>query len=191
MAAEANEKKKYGTRTKTIFKRFLFAQNYILRGMTQSEALKAAGWSPKSFLEAHKALRDPRVRKYLAAILEEQQKQFLDIYRTTKENVINELAKIAFADPRRIVRIKDGKLQVVDSDQLDNIEAAAIAEIKETKKGLQIKFHSKVEALDKLAKILGLYIEKHEYAGKDGGPLRIILSQLNPEVFGGGNNPDA
>jgi phage terminase small subunit len=123
--------------------------------------------------------------------LQEQQEKLGEIYRADKENIINELVKIAFFDPRRVVRIQDGRTRIVDTDEITNVEAAAIAEIAETQQGLRVKFHSKVEALDKLAKILGLYVEKHEHAGKDGGPLKIILSQLNPEVFGGGNSSDA
>lgn len=185
------EKRKKNESIKRAYKKFLFAQNYILRGMNVTEALVAAGYSPKSQGEAWKFLRDPTVIRYMQALLQEQQEKLGEIYRADKENIINELVKIAFADTRRIVRVKDGKLQVPDSDEITNIEAAAIAEVSETKKGLRIKFHSKVEALDKLAKILGLYVEKHEHTGKDGSPLNIILSQLNPEVFGGGNSSDA
>jgi phage terminase small subunit len=185
------EKRKRNESIKRTYKKFLFAQNYILRGMNATEALVAAGYSPKSQGEAWKFLRDQTVRRYIQALLQEQQEKLGEIYRADKENIINELVKIAFADPRRIVRVKDGKLQVMDSDEITNIEAAAIAEVSETKRGLRIKFHSKVEALDRLAKILGLYIEKHEHTGKDGSPLNIILSHLNPEVFGGGNSSDA
>lgn len=183
--------KKRNESPKRTFKKLLFAQHYILGGMNIAQALQAAGYSPKNSLAAYKFLRDPQVIAYMQALLKEQQEKLGELYRADKENIINELTKIAFADPRRVVRVKGGKLQVIDSDEITNIEAAAIAELAETKKGLRIKFHSKVEALDKLAKILGLYVEKHEHAGKDGGPLRIILSQLNPEVFGGGNSPDA
>ncbi len=185
------EKRKKNESIKRAYKKFLFAQNYILRGMNVAEALVAAGYSPKNTATAWEFLKDPTVIRYMQALLQEQQEKLGEIYRADKENIINELVKIAFADPRRIVRVKDGKLQVMDSDEITNIEAAAIAEVSETKRGLRIKFHSKVDALDKLAKILGLYVEKHEHTGKDGEPLNIILSQLNQEVFGGGNSSDA
>ncbi len=174
------EKKKRSENPRVTFKKVLFAQNYVLRGLPMREALKAAGYSPKNINAAYKALRDPAIRRYIAEILKEQHEQLSEMWQASKENVINELTKIAFADPRRVVRIKDGKLQVVDSDELDNIEAAAIAEVYETKKGLRIKFHSKVEALDKLAKILGLYVEKHEHTGKDGEPIRVLFNIPRP-----------
>lgn len=185
------EKRKRNESIKRTYKKILFAQNYILRGMNITEALEAAGYSPKSQGEAWKFLRDPTVIRYMQALLQEQQEKLGEMHRVDRENVINELVKIAFADPRRVARIKNGKLQIIDSDDITNIEAAAIAELAETKQGLRIKFNSKIEALDKLAKILGLYVEKHEHSGEGGGPLKIILSQLNPEVFGSGDHSDA
>lgn len=174
------EKRKRNESIKRTYKKYLFAQNYILRGLNVTEALIAAGYSPKSQVEAWKFLRDPTVIGYMQALLQEQQEKLGEMYRADKENVINELVKIAFADPRRVARIKDGKLQVLDSDDITNVEAAAIAELAETKQGLRIKFNSKVEALDKLAKILGLYVEKHEHTGKDGQSLQILFNIPRP-----------
>ncbi len=185
------EKRKKNESIKRAYKKFLFAQNYILRGMNVAEALVAAGYSPKNTATAWKFLKDPTVIRYMQALLQEQQEKLGEIYRADKENIINELVKIAFFDPRRVIRIEGGKAKIVDSSNITNIEAAAISEIAETKQGIKVKFNSKVDALDKLAKILGMYVEKHEHTGKDGQPLNIILSQLNPEVFGGGNSSDA
>lgn len=185
----AKEKKPRAESVKRTYKKALFAQHYILRGLNIQEALRAAGYSPKNTTTAWKFLRDPAVLRYIQAILQEQQEKLGEIYRADKENIINELIKIAFFDPRRVARIENGKTRIVDTDEITNIEAAAIAEIAETQQGVRIKFHNKVDALDKLARILGLYIEKHEHTGEAGGPLKIILSQqLNPEVFGGGDN---
>lgn len=165
---------------KSTYKKVLFAQSYILKGKPMSEALKDAGYSPTNTTAAWKALHDPAIRRYIVEILKEQQAQLSEMYRADKENIINELIKIAFVDPRRIVRIKGGKLHVVDSDEITNVDAAAIAEISETKKGIRIKFHNKVEALDKLAKILGLYVEKHEHTGKDGEPIKVLFNIPRP-----------
>lgn len=177
----AAEKKPKHENPRRQYKKFLFAQNYILRGMNVPEALAAAGYSPKNTTAAWKFLRDPEVLRYMRAILEDQQEKLGEIYRADKENIINELTKIAFFDPRRVARIEDGRVKIVDSDEITNIEAAAIAEMTETNKGLRVKFHSKVDALDKLAKILGLYVEKHEVAGKDGEKFNIVFNIPRPD----------
>jgi len=167
------EKRRKSESAKRTYKKFIFAQNYILRGMNAAEALVAAGYSPKSQGEAWKILRDPTVIRYIQAILQEQQEKLGKVYRSDKENIINELLKVAFFDPRRVIRIEDGHVKIVDSEEITNIEAAVIAGVEEGRQGLKIKFHSKTEALDKLAKILGLYVEKHEHTGKDGGPIEV------------------
>ena len=56
---------------------------------------------------------------------------------------------------------------------------AAIQEIKQTKDGTSIKLYDKIRALDSLSKYKGLFIEKKEIAGKDGGPLEV---EISPEV---------
>jgi len=175
------EKRKKNESIKRAYKKFLFAQNYILRGMNVAEALVAAGYSPKNTATAWKFLKDPTVIRYMQALLQEQQEKLGEVYRADKENVINELVKIAFFDPRRVVRIEGGKAKIVDSSAISNIEAAAISEIAENKQGLKVKFHSKVDALDRLAKILGLYVEKHEHTGKDGSPLNILFNIPRPD----------
>lgn len=40
-----------------------------------------------------------------------------------------------------------------------------------TKDGIKIKFHDKLSALDKIGRHLGMFVEKHELTGKDGGPI--------------------
>jgi phage terminase small subunit len=115
----------------------------------------------------------------------------------TVERVVSELAKIGFSDIRRVVQWSgsevadevDGEddgvprvvvraaniVRLIGSDVVDDDTAASISEISQTKEGsLRVKMHSKLDALDKIAKYLGLYApEKHEHTGKDGGPIEL------------------
>lgn len=167
---------------KKSFRKYSFAQNYILRGMNSAEAYVAAGYSPRSAASPTRLLHDPMVINYMKDILRDQQEKLGEIYRADQANIINELTKIAFFDPRKVIRIEDGKANIVDSNKITNVEAAAIAGIEETKQGqLKVKFHSKIDALDKLAKILGLYVEKHEISGKDGQELNIVFDIPRPD----------
>ena len=82
----------------------------------------------------------------------------------TKARIVDELRKIAFSDMRRFVRWNSGCVLIESSDALDDDSAACVAEIsqRETKFGTAIRFklHDKVEALDKLARHLGMFTEK-------------------------------
>jgi phage terminase small subunit len=74
-------------------------------------------------------------------------------------------------------------LNVKDSDEVDG---SLISEVSISKDGtFKFKLHDKLNALEKAGKHLGMFIEKHELTGKDGGPLettnRPDLSKLSIE----------
>lgn len=94
----------------------------------------------------------------------------------TIERVINELARIGFADIRQIVDWGPGGVTVKDSGTISVDAAAAVAEVGKTAGGhLRIKLHDKVGALEKLGKHLGMFREKVEVAGANGGPIKVDL----------------
>lgn len=86
-----------------------------------------------------------------------------------QDRVVLELARVAFSDKRRISRWSDSEYMLFASDELDDDDAAAIAEITfettifegengtTTRIKKRIKTHDKLAALDKLARHTGLY----------------------------------
>lgn len=99
--------------------------------------------------------------------------------------VLTELAKIGFSDIRKAVKWGDavavpddsGAVQIsngvalVGSESVDDDTAAAISEISQTKDGIKIKFHDKRGALVDIGRHLGMFKDKVEMTGKDGGPI--------------------
>ncbi len=110
----------------------------------------------------------------------------------TIERTLLELAKIGYVDIRKAVRwgegiaIKDGEgnetisngAAMLDSAEIDDDTAAAIAEVAQTRDGVKIKFHDKLGALEKIGKHLGMFVDRHELTGKDGGPIEV--ADLSP-----------
>jgi len=110
----------------------------------------------------------------------------------TIERTLLELAKIGYADIRKAVRwgegiaIKDAEgneaisngVAMLDSAEIDDDTAAAIAEVAQTRDGIKIKFHDKLGALEKIGKHLGMFPTKVEMSGKDGGPIETV--ELSP-----------
>lgn len=104
----------------------------------------------------------------------------------TAERVLTEYARIAFADMRRFATVKGGGINLTDSSEWTDDDAAAVAELGETvsKEGGSVRFklHSKTSALDSLAKHLGLL-------GDDRAPVDAahrlaalaIMSTMTPE----------
>jgi phage terminase small subunit len=70
---------------------------------------------------------------------------------------VTELARIAFADISEAVEIVDSKVRVKDTAQWSANLKAAVAEISDGREGLRIKFHSKPQAIETLARHLSMY----------------------------------
>ena len=94
--------------------------------------------------------------------------------------MLEELAKIGFADIRKAVqwgkglavpdetgemRVANG-VAMIDSSELDDQTAAAIAEVAQTRDGIKIKFHDKRAALMDIGRHLGMFKERVEMTGK-------------------------
>ena len=78
----------------------------------------------------------------------------------TQDRVLTELARIGFSDIRKAVRWGETDvyhgLALIDSSEIDDDTAAAIAEVSESKTGLRVKLHDKKGALAELAKHVGV-----------------------------------
>ena len=82
-----------------------------------------------------------------------------------EETVLNALKAIAFSDFTDYIRVEDGEVRVKDTCRLTEAQRSAIAGIKDTGKGVEIKLHDKQKALELLVKYLGLFDRPEEDAG--------------------------
>lgn len=102
----------------------------------------------------------------------------------TQERVVEELRRIAMADIRNLFTWDEEKAAFIPSRDLTDEQAAAIASVEsetirttnldgsvDVKIKLKLRTYDKKGALDSLAKHLGMFIERHEHTGKDGGPI--------------------
>jgi phage terminase small subunit len=79
-----------------------------------------------------------------------------------EETILSALHSIAFSDFTDYIRVEDGAVVVTDTCQLTDDQRAAIAGIKDTGKGVEIKLHDKQKALELLVKYLGLFEKPQE-----------------------------
>lgn len=87
-----------------------------------------------------------------------------------EEDVLAALRAIAFSDFTDYVWVEDGQVRVRDSRALNADQRAAIAGIKDTGKGVEIKLHDKQKALELLVKFQGLFEDAQEDRG-----VRVVL----------------
>ncbi len=168
----------------------IFARE-IAKGASQREAYANAGYEgDERSMDANAArlIADDRV----AIRVQEIQAAAAKRAEVTIERTLLELAKIGYSDIRKAVRwgegivIKDvdgneaisNGVAMLDSAEIDDDTAAAIAEVAQTRDGIKIKFHDKLGALEKIGKHLGMFVDRHEHSGKDGGPIE--TRELSP-----------
>lgn len=173
---------------KLTAKQEAFSQAYVETG-NASEAYRRS-YNANNFTEnalavqASKTLNHPKVALRIAAL----QAKTAQKHEITKDRIVSELAKIAFADIRQAVRwgrsptdttsenaAPNGlgifPVELVPSEVISDEVAAAVSEVSLTQTGVKIRMYDKKSALVDLAKMLGFMVEKHEHTGKDGGPI--------------------
>ncbi|WP_269497811.1 terminase small subunit [Castellaniella sp. S9] len=162
-----------------------FVEEYLI-DLNATQAAVRAGYSKKTAASiGEENLRKPEISKAVQAAQAERSKRT----EITQDMVLKELAKIGFADIRKVVRwgnteirLNDGAdeglveiyhgLALTAADEIDDDTAAAIAEISQGKEGLKVKFHDKKGALVDIGRHLGMFKDRIEHTGAAGGPIK-------------------
>lgn len=168
-----------------------FVQEYLV-DLNATAAAKRAGYSEAT---AYSIGQENLTKPELAAAIAAEQEKRAARTQITQDRVLSELAKIGFADMRKLMRWtgnlpkmdeaeaeETGEVsisvanfvQLFDSDELDDDIAASISEISQTREGaLKVKLHDKQAALVSIGRHLGMFKERVEHTGKDGGAIEI------------------
>ncbi|MEJ7933506.1 terminase small subunit [Sphingobium sp. AN558] len=178
-----------------------FVEEYLI-DLNATQAAIRAGYSAKTANEqASRLLANVSVSH---AIMEAQQRRSTRT-EITQDRVLAELAKIGFADMRKLLRWTGNLpkmdmegaeesgdvtisvanfVQLFDSDDLDDDTAACISEISQTKDGaLKVKLHDKRAALEAIGRHLGMFKDRVEHTGKDGGPIQYDQVKSDADAF--------
>ncbi len=149
-----------------------FVEEYLI-DLNATQAAIRAGYSPQNAdVEGARQLGNVSVRTRIDVALAERSKR-------TGVNagiVIQELAKIARVN---LVDIIDPDTAEIKADAVDDLAALASVRVKvtPTKNGdmveREVKLADKIKALELLGKHLGMFIERKEITGKDGGPIQL------------------
>jgi phage terminase small subunit len=147
----------------------IFCLEYIRNGFNGLQAAIAAGYSPNGAgTRANNLLQVPEIQKLIASLKNEISHRVgisaIDIAREYKRIGFSDVRQI-FDEQGNLIRIKD-----IGPDSASSIQSIEIYEefagngedrkmIGYTKK---IKFHNKIDALDKLAKMIGADVQKKD-----------------------------
>lgn len=162
-----------------------FIDAYLTNGRNGTQAAITAGFSAKSaHVTASQLLKDPKVAGAVAIRVENAQA----ITGLTVERTLQEVARLAFFDSRKLFR-PDGSM--IPVHELDEDTAAAVAALEHdditigegaTLKTVgttrKLKFHSKTTALEMGMRHLGLYEKDNRQRGPDLA-MQVVL--MGPE----------
>lgn len=160
-----------------------FVREYLI-DLNATQAAIRAGYSAKTAGQ----IGDENLKKPdIATAVAEAMKTRAARTEITQDMVLKELAKIGFADMRKLLRWTGNRphmdedraeetesveisvanfVQLFDSEELDDDIVGAISEISQTKEGaLKVKLHDKQAALVNIGKHLGMFKERVEIDG--------------------------
>lgn len=138
-----------------------FCDEYLI-DLNATQAAIRAGYSEKAAKETGcENLTKPNIQDFLSERLKDREKRT----EITQDRVLKELSKIGFLDATGFVKIQNGRVFIESTDNLSPDQKAAIAGIKETQMGIEVKLHDKLKALELIGRHLGMFTDKVEHSG--------------------------
>ena len=158
----------------------LFAQHVALGTGLEAAYIKS-GYAPS-------AKNAARLRKNegISIRIEELLRVAAEKVGASLERTLEEMVRLAYSDIGLAVDWTGAMVTLKDSSALPPEVRAAVSEVKQTKDGVAIKFHSKTAALEMLARYFGMSKEKLEITGANGGAIQVrridrVIVDPNPK----------
>lgn len=158
----------------------LFVKHY-LDTWNGAESARLAGYSEHT---AKEIARENLTKPHIKAVVDAAITQII-----SKGEVVQRLANIGRIDMGDFVSIKGG-LPMIDLDKAEKLgKLNLLRKIKVTEDSIEIEPYDAQGALNTLAKMHGLLLDRQEVTGKDGAPLMptVYLPKVedNPDSDGG------
>ena len=165
---------------KLTAKQIRFVDEYMVDFNATQAAIRAGYKAKTAHVIGAENLRKPKIAEEIAR----RQKDLQRRTEVTQDRVVKELARIAFANIADYVHVEtqtrtkdDGTettYQIVMLSETEDLSAdqrAALATVKQSVNGVEIKLHDKIKALELLGRHIGMFNDKLSLSGTDGGPL--------------------
>ena len=161
-----------------------FVEEYLI-DLNATRAYKAVYKSCKkdetARVNGSRLLTNANVSAYLA----ERQKELQERTEITQKRVIDELAAIAFADVADYAQVTERNgmtfVTLTPTGEIPANKRAAIAGIKQSAYGIEVKLYNKLDALDKLGRHLGIFKENDDDGQQedDDGFIEALKGQVD------------
>jgi phage terminase small subunit len=152
-----------------------FVDEYLV-DLNATAAAKRAGYSEKS---ASRIAIELLNKTHVSAAIQARRDKLRGKLEITQEAVLQELASIAFANGTDFVTVTGaGLLCVKATSEVPKNKLPAIAGIKYSQLGIEIKLHDKVRALELLGKHLGVFAT----AAEENNIFEVIEQSTREEI---------
>ncbi len=147
--------------------------------LNATAAAKRAGYSEKTACEqGSRLLANVKVQEEI----QKRQVKLQSKLEITQERVLSELAAIAFANGTDFATINaNGLISVKATSQVPKEKLPAVAVIKYSTTGVEIKLHDKVRALEMLGRHLGLFDNHGASADPEENNIFEVIEQSTRE----------
>ncbi len=160
-----------------------FVAEYVACWDAGTAAIRA-GYTKKSAQStAYNLLKTTRVK----VALDRMQKEYEKRVDCSKERILRELTKIAFADLSDYIAMEGKTYRVRNWDEIPPFARGAIQELIPGSSGMRIKLHSKDRALELLGKFHAMWVDRAEHSGPDGGAIKVYIPSNDRAVNGSGD----
>lgn len=175
-----------GRMEKLTAKQARFVEEYLV-DLNATQAAIRAGYSENAASEiGYENLRKPQIQDAIAKRRQEMQQRT----EITADRVLEEYAKIAFFDPRKLFTA-DGAIKPVqywDDDVAAVIGGLDVVEIGDDGEVIgrvkKLKLIDKKGALDSIGKHLGMFVDRTELSGRDGEAIVISDAERSAKIAG-------
>lgn len=161
-------------------KQIRFVDEYMVDFNATQAAIRAGYKAKTAHVIGAENLRKPKIAEEIARRQKDLQKRT----EVSQDRVVKELARIAFANIADYLhvetqtRTKDDGTEVTyqtvmfnETQELSADQRAALAVVKQSVNGFELKLHDKIKALELLGRHIGMFNDKLSLSGSDGGPL--------------------
>lgn len=159
----------------------LFCQEYLKMGMNGTKAYmkvyKNCKKEETAMASASRLLGNVKVKEYISELQSKVEEKAI----VTIENIVDELAAIAFIDRTGISNIDNNYVKMTNTDNLTKNQKKVIASYKETKYGVAVETYDKLKALELLGKYLGMFKETVKIENPEATK---ILSSISKQLGG-------
>ena len=161
-----------------------FVDEYLI-DLNATQAAIRAGYKKSEFTDtnANKLLENTRISSEIEKAMAERSRRT----GINQDRVIQELARIAFVNPRNVINPKDASIRRnASEDDLACIQSVKVKRMDGEKSSSierEVKFNDKMKALELLGKHLGMFKDRLELSGMDEekSKLDALLKQMQEE----------